>query len=829
MTESIDETASKDAEIAGANDGKTGARPEGHARTLVSPGDGPWPEDEVRRARFEMDDVADGVVDRVFADGERTAVNQLLVHIVRNDQLVPADLPEIVQNYLRETSALPGWADPRAIARAQEVFATHGPLCFAVLLGSSLPETYAIRSIAAVLGTTQQLEDHATRRILKTAQMLVDVMSPGGLARQGRGIRAAQRVRLLHASIRHLILTTARGEGTTGREGAMGRALTQTAWPTEERGAPICQQDMAYTVLTFSCVVVDGLRRLDQELSDADADAFVHTWAVVGSLMGVRDGLLPRSYVDAKRLFDAIQAQQAGPSEHGRLLTSRTIDAFEDLLHTRVLPGSPASRGLAVLIVRTVLAPGTAEITGVPPLTLMQRLFAVPAMHVATLALGLVDWIAHHNRPALFIQKLVSRHMVEHLAELSLQDADSLFLIPATLRERWSLQPEPGEAVPSDKPLTERIDWIVGLDDQPALRNLLITQCYHDLSTELAGVLGSQNVNWCTFATWASKTAGRFIRNEEIPEIFRGMLTDSAEFKASAARAIDRLTKAHPDTTLHEDSLLEVAETVAGDVSGQITAGNLAVFSELAPVFSRFVALFRNGKADSEGARALLDGLRVGPSSKGGQSLLREALEHYLEAVQQEDPKQRAANMLVANALTGLHEQIRLQPFIAGSLQAPIDDTLGRLLDRHVEPVDSSSLLGRLHALWDSLSHALVKDARTVWSDLATRELMTLAVPGQILHLGSKLPPPPGGPLYPAVLDPVEGSDAQALLEQYHALDPESAGEVGATDWAELAQRMRYIIALFRSRQCDDRLLQQPFDEAQRSALLAGEVPAGPL
>ena len=99
----------------------------------------------------------------------------------------------------------------------------------------------------------------------------------------------------------------------------------------------------------------------------------------------------------------------------------------------------------------------------------------------------------------------------------------------------------------------------------------------------------------------------------------------------------------------------------------------------------------------------------------------------------------------------------------------------------------------------------------------------------QILHLGSKLPPPPGGPLYPAVLDPVEGSDAQALLEQYHALDPESAGEVGATDWAELAQRMRYIIALFRSRQCDDRLLQQPFDEAQRSALLAGEVPAGPL
>ena len=75
--------------------------------------------------------------------------------------------------------------------------------------------------------------------------------------------------------------------------------------------------------------------------------------------------------------------------------------------------------------------------------------------------------------------------------------------------------------------LVDQVNRIVALDAQPVLRNLLITQCYHDLSEELGRVLGARNVNWCSYATWASKTAGRFIRNEEIPGMFRKLLDDS--------------------------------------------------------------------------------------------------------------------------------------------------------------------------------------------------------------------------------------------------------------------------------------------------------------
>lgn len=377
--------------------------------------------------------------------------------------------------------------------------------------------------------------------------------------------------------------------------------------------------------------------------------------------------------------------------------------------------------------------------------------------------------------------------------------------------------------------LVDRIEWIVGLDDQPVLRNLLITQCYHDVSSEVARVLGPQSVNWCTFATWASKTAGDFIRNEEVPKIFRSMLVDSAAFKASSARAAASLKHVHPATSFDEDSLLQVAEEAVGDVSGQIVAGNLKVFSELAPIFAKFATLFDDGKVDEQAAHALLDGLKVGPSARGGQSLLREAVEHMLAAAQETDERKRAQRMLVANAQTGLHEQIRLQPYIAGSLNAPIEDTLGKLIDRHSEEVSSRTLLGRIHSAWDRLGARLVNDVTEVWDDVATKVMMTLDIPGQTLHLGGDLPPPQGKPLYPALLDPIEDADALELLEHYDALDPDDKGEVGADNWTDLSQRMRYIIALFRSRQCEPSMFQQPFTEPQHAAIVDGKVPDGPL
>jgi hypothetical protein len=40
---------------------------------------------------------------------------------------------------------------------------------------------------------------------------------------------------------------------------------------------------------------------------------------------------------------------------------------------------------------------------------------------------------------------------------------------------------------------------------------------------------------------------------------------------------------------------------------------------------------------------------------------------------------------------------------------------------------------------------------------------------------------------------------------------------------------MRYILALFRSRQQENSLYTQPFSSEQHNAILTGRVPSGPL
>ena len=76
-------------------------------------------------------------------------------------------------------------------------------------------------------------------------------------------------------------------------------------------------------------------------------------------------------------------------------------------------------------------------------------------------------------------------------------------------------------------PTVGEVDTIAGLTD-PVVRNLRITQCYHELSAAVAERV-APGANWCTFATWASRQAGRTIRGEDLEEQIATRLAGSAE------------------------------------------------------------------------------------------------------------------------------------------------------------------------------------------------------------------------------------------------------------------------------------------------------------
>lgn len=350
----------------------------------------------------------------------------------------------------------------------------------------------------------------------------------------------------------------------------------------------------------------------------------------------------------------------------------------------------------------------------------------------------------------------------------------------------------------------------------PAARNYLITQAYHDLSVQLARKVGGPDANWCTFATWASRTAGESIREEEVPGWALALLHAEGEAEAAIEAARDVLG----DKNHLAPNLFDVARDVLARVTEQIGDGNRKVYAELAPLFARLIACFRtDGSFDEAAFTFLLDGLRPGPSDQGGQTSVREAFMAYRDAARETDTMRKAELMLLANCLIGLHEQTRLQPNIAAALDAPVDVTAHAALTERAR--------GVLAALLAAFAKPCERLARDIWQRIATSAAMHLDMPdGSAIALGED-PNESLDQLFPVDLRAPTLPALRELIARFGATHHGEAN-LGATDWASLDQRMRFIIDLFRISQQSASMFEQPFTPSQR-ALHAAALPAGSL
>jgi hypothetical protein len=380
---------------------------------------------------------------------------------------------------------------------------------------------------------------------------------------------------------------------------------------------------------------------------------------------------------------------------------------------------------------------------------------------------------------------------------------------------------------------------IVGMgEDEAVVRNLLITQRYHDLSRALADTIDGGNVNWSTFATWASKTAGQSIRNEEVPPFVVEVVSDAEDDVMHPFGKIEsEIQRVIATTGFHVSFLLAPIEDTLKTVSTSISAGNLKVFRELAPQFERFVQSFRGDTAPTQGKLDdWLQPLSKDPTTADGpgQALLRDAFTAYVAAIRATDPVVKARLVLLGNCLIGLHEQTRLQPQIEGAMDAPIDDILKRHLHASlgVGAGSDAGVFGRLvSAIEQPLLH-LTDIVEDIWERVATRFLMSLALPGGAsLPLGRNIPKEAAArPYLPVALQNItEPVDLVKLLAAYDRARGATNIGSASVDWRALEDRMNFIVNLFRSRQQDEELWGQPFSDEQRANIEARTVPPADL
>ena len=299
------------------------------------------------------DPLADGPVAAVVERGGADAVNALMQTLVRVDQPVPEEMPDEIRAYLVETLPLPDWADMGKIERGQQLFETWGLEIACCLFCASLPSAYAAAKGVQVLYLTARLATDPRRRVMETGQFLIDVGNVGGLDENGKGRRAIQRVRLMHAAVRHLI--KARNELTPG--------MWHPDW-----GTPINQEDLAGTRMSFSYVFCEPMRRLGVRVPAEDAEAYLHLWNVIGHLLGVRDELLVHDIADATALVDAIRRRQFEASPQGQELTRALLELMDELTPVHRLDGTIPP------LIRHLIGDETADLLLIPKSDLADHL-----------------------------------------------------------------------------------------------------------------------------------------------------------------------------------------------------------------------------------------------------------------------------------------------------------------------------------------------------------------------------------------------------------------------------------------------------------------------
>lgn len=216
------------------------------------------------------------------------------------------DPPAALADFFRGVEATPYWVDLDRIDRGARTITRTGLLGMFPLGDMSLMGGYlASRAVKTLVGTGD-LEHAAARRLTETATWWIGITTPGALHPRGEGVKAALRIRLVHAHVRR----------------AMNR---RDDWDYDAWDRPVNQVQTAGTLLLFSHVFLLGTQMLGIRYTAAEREDVLHLWRYVGWLMGVDNELLPGSTDDAWRLLWLLAATEFIPDEDSKRLAKALL------------------------------------------------------------------------------------------------------------------------------------------------------------------------------------------------------------------------------------------------------------------------------------------------------------------------------------------------------------------------------------------------------------------------------------------------------------------------------------------------------------------------
>lgn len=215
--------------------------------------------------------------------------------------------PEPLRAFFAALETPPDWFDPAETRAGCRLFHGHADMFLGAFVGAVLVEGFATL-ISKSFAITGRIVDAGVRRLQQNNRHLVEIFMPGGLERQGEGLRLSVRLRLVHARIRLLLRQS-------------------PEWDAASDGMPISAAHVGFSTAAFSGLLLERARMLGVRPSAEEEASFMAVWRYAGHLMGVPEALACGSVAQARRLHATGRLMEPTPGLEAVLLANALINA----------------------------------------------------------------------------------------------------------------------------------------------------------------------------------------------------------------------------------------------------------------------------------------------------------------------------------------------------------------------------------------------------------------------------------------------------------------------------------------------------------------------
>jgi hypothetical protein len=258
---------------------------------------------------------------------------------------------------------------------------------------------------------------------METAQMVVNVLAPGGMQAGGHGVITIQKVRLIHASIRYFLRHP--------------HAPDQPIWNSSYYGEPINQEDMAGTLMSFSALILDGLRQFGIDLSPEEQNGYMHIWKVVGHLMGLHEDLLVDTFEEGWELGITIMKRQAAPSDDGKMLTQACIEFMQHMVPGTLFDDVPEY--MLWYFMDDISQAIGHDVAGYLGLEHQHNIKGMLIMKLSHLFCSAINEMEEHSRIVQEVVSVFNQKLLQGYLNLYNEGKNQHFYIPPSLKQDWKL------------------------------------------------------------------------------------------------------------------------------------------------------------------------------------------------------------------------------------------------------------------------------------------------------------------------------------------------------------------------------------------------------